>query len=206
MSNSSPSFVLASRSPRRIELLRDAGYAFAIDPADIDESLVPAGLTPRELAEHLALAKARAVAARHPTAIILGSDTVVAVGDRLFGKAETPDAAREMLTALGGTRQAVITGVALVVPSRDGPLVDSATSIVAMRAMSPAELDAYTTSDAWRGKAGAYGIQDQDPDNDPFVRIEQGDYSNVVGLPLELTGRLLDSVGVRPTANPAPSA
>lgn len=192
-------FILASRSPRRVELLRAAGYAFETDPADIDESDVPAGKTPRQIAEHLALAKAQAVARRHPDAVVLGSDTVVAVGDRLFGKAESADEARAMLTALGGTRQSVITGVAVIVPGRPEPDVRSAESVVAMREMTREELEAYVSGGHWRGKAGAYGIQDHDPENDPFVRLVSGELTNVVGLPIELTRQMLEQAGVRPT-------
>jgi len=171
-------------------LLRDAGYAFEAVPADVDEEDVPAGLDPREVAVLLARRKAEAVAARHPGRVVLGADTVVAVGRTRYGKAETPDAARAMLRALGGTEQRVITGVAVV--AADGRLTaDAAEAIVAMRPMSDAELDAYVASGEWRGKAGAYGIQDQDPDGDPFCRITSGEFTTVVGLPMPLVAAML---------------
>lgn len=192
--------ILASASPRRVELLRQAGFEFEIEPADIDESRVPAGLTPRELAVYLAREKARTVASRHPAKpwAVLGADTVVAVGDELFGKANTPIEASQMLTRISGTHQAVITGVAVIACDGQSEEYDAAESIVAMKRLTAAEIDGYVASGDWRGKAGAYGIQDHDPDNDPFVRLVSGEYDNVVGLPVELAGRLLRSVGILP--------
>lgn len=181
-------------------LLRDAGFVFDIEPADLDESDVPPGLSPRELAIHLARAKARAVALRHAadasTRLVLGADTVVAVGSELFGKAETPAEAHAMLRKLSGTHQSVITGVAVVSTDGQREVFDAAESVVEMRPMSEAEIAAYVASDQWRGKAGAYGIQDHDPENDPFVRLVSGGFDNVVGLPVGLASRLLESQGV----------
>ena len=213
--------ILASRSPRRVELLRAAGYDFDIDPADINEDRVPPGLSPRELAVYLATEKARVVAGRHPGSIVLGADTIVAVGEELFGKAATPDAARAMLTALAGKQQEVITGVAIfgrrmspnvaaasamrtpasaAVAAESAAAARAVVSVVSMTPMAPAQLNSYIASGAWRGKAGAYGIQDHDPSNDPFVRIVSGDYTNVVGLPMDAVREMLAAVGIHPTA------
>lgn len=194
----SPRLILASASPRRVELLRAAGFAFDVDPADIDEETGVAHLSPRDLAASLALAKAAHVAGRHERAVILGADTVVGIGDERFGKAETPDAARAMLRAQMGRRQSVFTGVAIV-PSHDRggrTLHEVVESVVEMRPMTDAELDAYIATDEWRGKAGAYGIQDGR--DDPFVRLISGPFSNVVGLPIERVTELLASLGVLP--------
>jgi septum formation protein len=166
---------------------------------DIDESDVPAGLNPLELALYLARSKAAAIATRHRSdlvpRLVLGADTVVAVGNELFAKAETPAEARAMLRRLAGTRQSVITGVAVVSCDGQREQSDSAESIVEMKPMSDAEIDAYVASEQWRGKAGGYGIQDHDPENDPFVRLVSGGFDNVVGLPVELAKRLLRSAG-----------
>ncbi len=193
-------FILASGSPRRVELLRDAGFAFDIEPADIDESDVPANLSPCELAVYLARAKAMTVASRHlndrPARLVLGADTVVAVGNELFGKADSPADAFEMLRRLAGTRQSVLTGIAVLSTDRHAEQFDVAESIVEMKTMTTAEIDAYVASDQWRGKAGAYGMQDHDPENDPFVRLVSGEFDNVVGLPVKLATRLLASMGL----------
>lgn len=193
-------FILASSSPRRIQLLREAGFEFDVEPADIDESDVPAPLSPRDLATHLALAKALHVGRRHaddsPARIVLGADTVVAVDHELFAKAETPEEARRMLSRLAGTRQSVITGVAVISSDQSLRRVDAAESIVAMNAMTPSQIDTYVRSGQWRGKAGAYGIQDHDPENDPFVRLVAGEFDNVVGLPTALATEMLQSAGI----------
>ncbi len=200
MSDTAGRFILASSSTRRIELLSTAGFDFDIEPAGIDESDVPANLPPRDLAVHLALAKAMTVARRHKdertSRIVLGADTVVAVGNELFGKAETPAEAREMLRRLSGTRQSVITGLALVGDFGNAAMLESAESIVEMKSLSEAEIDAYLASEQWRDKAGAYGIQDHDPENDPFVRLISGRFDNVVGLPVPFASSLLRSVGI----------
>lgn len=198
--------ILASASPRRVELLREAGFDFDIEPANIDESDVPPGLSPTELAIHLAVAKARAITVRHRKlgldGFVLGADTVVAVGERLFGKAETPDEARAMLTDLAGSRQSVITGVAVIRIGDGTERVDAAESVVEMKTLSREQIDTYVDSEQWRGKAGAYGIQDHDPQDDPFVKLISGRFDNVVGLPVDLVVHLFEQHGIRRKANP----
>lgn len=195
-----PRLILASRSPRRMELLSEAGYVFEIEPADIDESDLPAGLSPAQVASFLAESKATAVAARHADKndiIVLGADTVVAIAQLLYGKAETADEARAMLIALGGKRQEVLTGVSIGRPGQS-PTTAVERSVVEMRSMNLAELNAYVASDQWRGKAGAYGIQDHDPASDPFVRLVEGEMTTVVGLPMGRVRRMLEAAGVEP--------
>jgi septum formation protein len=177
--------------------MRAAGFAFDVDPADIDET-EPAGLSIDAAAAHLALAKARHVALRHPDAVVLGADTIVDVEGTSYGKAATADEARAILRAQFGKRQRVVTGVAIVRPDNAPPVVESVVSEVAMRPMSDDELEAYVAGNQWRGKAGAYGLQDHDPASDPFVRLVSGTFSNVVGLPIERVVDLLARVGVRP--------
>ncbi|NLF32529.1 MAG: septum formation protein Maf [Planctomycetes bacterium] len=178
-----PTFVLASRSPRRRQLLLEAGYRFTvIAPPLAEPPTVPAAVAPSQHAESLAYFKARSVVERYrPTLPVLGADTVVALGDRLFGKPADAADARRILAALSGTRHEVITGVALIDP--DGcRLIASDVTHVRMRPMGRDELEAYIASGLWEGKAGAYGIQDRD---DPVVERIEGSFSNVVGLPLE---------------------
>ena len=110
-SGNPPGLVLASASPRRQSLLKDAGYQFTIVPADIDERAVAGGLPPIEMAEKLALAKAEFVGTRFPDHVVLGADTIVALGDIAIGKPTDPGDARAMLHMLSGTTQMVITAV-----------------------------------------------------------------------------------------------
>lgn len=183
--------VLASRSPQRVKLMRDAGYVFDIDPADIDETF-PADLDPIEAAKFIALAKARHVAERHPDACVIGADTMVALGDQILGKPADAANARNMLGGLSGSTHRVITGVAVVSPAAEA--VDFSVSTVTMRSLSPQELDAYVQSNDWQGKAGGYGIQD----DDPFVTCVEGPADNVIGLPMELLATLLTPSGGTP--------
>ena len=196
MSETSPRLVLASASPRRQELLREAGYAFDVDPPNIDEEDYPRSLTPPELAEFLALAKARAVAARHPDDVVLAADTVVALGEQSLGKPLDAADARRMLRLLGGTTHHVITGVAVVRASTKLVLHSRVTSAVHMRQLTDAEVEAYVAGGEWQGKAGGYGIQDQDP----FVTRTAGCHTNIVGLPMTDTARLLAEAGINPRA------
>jgi len=183
----SSQLVLASGSPRRIELLAQIGVApAAVDPAHIDET-PRRGELPAALAARLAEAKARAVAARHPGAHILGADTVVACGRRMLPKAESEAEARACLALLSGRRHRVIGGLCIVAP--DGRARHRlVTSIVAFKRLTAAEIDAYLASGEWRGKAGGYAIQGRAA---AFVRFLSGSYSNVVGLPLFETASLL---------------
>ena len=189
-----PRLILASASPRRQSLLREAGYAYVLAPADIDEENHPAGLSPAELAAFLASAKAAVVAAQFPGDITLGADTVVALGDRQLGKPADATHAREMLRSLSGTTHQVITAVALIGPGtgfRQSALVRST---VQMRELTDDEIDRYVAGGEWRGKAGGYGIQD----DDPFVTRMAGSLSNIVGLPMEATAELLAAAGIVP--------
>jgi septum formation protein len=188
--------ILASGSPRRQELLREAGYAFLVSPADIDESVYPPGSQPAEIAEYLAVAKARAVAARFPRDVVLAADTVVALGNDALGKPSDATDARRLLSLLGGTAHDVITGVAVVHAAANLALQARVTSAVHMRALTAAEIDAYIATGDWRGKAGGYGIQDQDP----FVTRTSGCHTNIVGLPMTHTRQLLALAGVHPNA------
>lgn len=182
--------ILASSSPRRRQLLAEAGYQFQVVPPAIPE---PAegfeDLSPCQQAEALAYFKAREVGPM-PDALVLGADTIVAAGNRVLGKPADAADARAMLTSLSGTRHAVITGLALLTPDAHR-LIASDTTWIVMRTITAAEIDAYLASGEWEGKAGAYAIQET---ADRFVQAVEGSFSNVVGLPLELLARMLEQL------------
>lgn len=179
--------VLASASPRRLDLLRQIGIEpAAIDPADLDETPLPREL-PANHAERLAAAKAEAVAARHDGALVLAADTVVACGRRILPKAETEAQARTCLNLLSGRRHRVYGGVGLRTPE-GRPIIRVVQTAVVFKVLGLEEIDAYIASGEWRGKAGGYAIQGRAA---AFVRQIIGSYSNVVGLPLfEVAGLL----------------
>jgi septum formation protein len=190
----SAQLILASRSPRRIELLQDAGFAFEALAADIDEEQYPQGVPPCRVAEYLAEEKARRIAELHPRAIVLGADTVVALGDQLLGKPEDAAHARWMLGQLAGSVHEVTTGVCVICWDSGKTQVAHVTSTVSMRKLSPSEVELYIASGDWLGKAGGYGIQDRDP----FVTNMGGSHTNIVGLPMELTKKMLKDAGITP--------
>ena len=189
-----PPLVLASASPRRLELLRQVGLVpDRIDPADIDETPRHGELPPAH-AMRLAQEKAQAVIPRHPRAYVLAADTVVACGRRILPKTEDEASARRCLELLSGRRHRVHGGVTVVGP--DGRLVSRRVdSQVAFKRLSEAEIWAYLRSCEWRGKAGGYAIQGRAA---ALIRWVSGSYSNVVGLPLFETVQLLAGRGYRP--------
>lgn len=190
------SLVLASASPRRIELLAQAGIApVAVIPAEIDETPLK-GELPRALALRLAMGKARAVADKHPGAFILAADTVVACGRRVLPKAETADQVRDCLKLLSGRRHRVHGGIALITP--DGRLrTRLCDTVVKFKPLSPVETDNYIASGEGIGKAGGYAIQGKAA---VFAAFIQGSYSNIVGLSLYDTMNLLTGSGWTDTA------
>ncbi len=189
-----PALVLASASPRRRALLEQIGYApDVVEPAELDEAACP-GERPEAHAARLAHAKAEAVAARHPGAFVLGADTVVACGRRILGKAETEEEARRCLSLLSGRRHRVFGGVTAIDPSGRAAsrLVRTA---VTFKRLSAEEIAAYLACGEWRGKAGGYAIQGRAA---AYIRFVGGSYSNVVGLPLHETYRMLVGLGLPP--------
>src|SRR5579863_2641185 len=186
-----PSLVLASASPRRLELLRQIGLTpDLIDPAEIDETPAP-GETGRLAALRLARRKAAAAALAHPDAYVLAADTIVAVGRRLLGKAEDETEARRMLTLLSGRAHRVLTAVAAVAPGGRSGARLSETRVKSKR-LTGAEIAAYLAGREWEGKAGAYAIQGH---AGGFVAALNGSYTGVVGLPLYETRALLAGLG-----------
>ena len=190
-----PEFILASKSPRRRELLEQAGYRFRVVPPMLSEPpLMAPHSSPAQVAEALAYFKACSVVARAPGQVVLGADTIVSCGDKIFGKAADAAEARSMLAAIAGTRHAVTTGLALVTPPsrrRGKPPqrhLASDTTYVTMRPLSDGEIDRYIASGEWKDKAGAYAIQET---ADEFIDHLDGSFTNVVGLPMDLLARLL---------------
>jgi septum formation protein len=183
--------VLASASPRRQELLRNAGISFTVQPADVDETPLP-GELPRECAERLAREKARTVWRTRPQDLVLGADTIVVVDETILGKpADTDDAVR-MLRLLSGRVHKVITGVclveAVVKESNEQLRTASETTLVTMSEISDDEIRAYVATGEPMDKAGAYAIQGR---ASRWIPRLEGDYSNVVGLPVALLYRML---------------
>ena len=188
--------VLASASPRRRELLADAGYVLEVMPADVDEAQpVARGQTPAAWAARLALLKARAVAERIDRGVVLGADTIVVADGEIHGKPRDAVDARRILATLLRTPHEVITGVALVDAATGRHETHHDTTRIVMSPMTPEQLDGYIAGGLWRGKAGAYGIQDH---GDAFVREISGSFTNVVGLPMELLGAMLAAWGICP--------
>jgi septum formation protein len=183
--------ILASASPRRLDLLARIGVIpDAVIPADVDES-VPKSELPRQHAQRLAREKAQAVATNEPDALVLAADTVVAVGRRILPKVDDEDTLRACMRLLSGRRHRVLTAVALAIPGKPirARLVET---MIAMKRISPEEIEYYASHGEWRGKAGGYALQGY---GEVYVRHIAGSYSNVVGLPLAETRVLLKSAG-----------
>ena len=183
--------ILASASPRRLDLLARIGVIpDAVVPADIDES-VPRGELPRVHALRLAREKAKAVSEKEPDALVLAADTVVAVGRRILPKVEDEATLRSCMKLLSGRRHRVLTGVALAAPG-DHIRERLVETMISMKRLSEEEIDYYAGHGEWRGKAGGYALQGY---GEVYVRRIAGSYSNVVGLPLAETRVLLKSAG-----------
>jgi septum formation protein len=188
--------ILASRSPQRRAILEQLGIAFEVRVPDVEE--LESG-PPHEVAVENAYRKATAVARGVSDSLVLGVDTVVSIGPRIHGKPADVAAARAMLAALSGRRHAVISGVCVVAPS--ATKTAAATTLVEFRALDDRLIDWYLTSEEWRGRAGGYAIQGRGA---ALVAGIEGDYSNVVGLPvttlLELMPGLLTGTPDKPSA------
>ena len=177
--------MLASRSPRRADLLIHAGYQFEVAPADIDERVLD-GETPAAHVRRLAREKAALVALDHSASIVLGADTVVVIDDVVLGKPADDADAAGMLRRLSGRTHAVLTGVALHTPHDQRCDVES--TRVTFRELTSGDLAWYVGSGEPAGKAGAYAIQGRAT---RFVTRIEGSYTNVIGLPVSLVDHLM---------------
>lgn len=183
--------ILASASPRRLELLAQIGIVpDSVIPADIDETQLK-GELPRDLPVRLSQGKAAKIAQDHPDSFVIAADTVVAVGRRVLDKPKDPADARRELELLSGRRHKVYGGISIVAPGGAHKSVLCETT-VAFKRLSQEEVDSYISSGDWEGKAGGYAIQGI---ASTFVKFLSGSYSNVIGLSLYDTMRILNSLG-----------
>ncbi|MFC0469422.1 Maf family protein [Halalkalibacter kiskunsagensis] len=186
------SFILASGSPRRKELLEQAHYSFSVKTSHVIEK-VEEGLSPAEVVQQLASQKAEEVWKKNKEAIVLGSDTVVAFGDEILGKPEDKEEAQAMLTMLSGHTHSVYTGVALY--SQEGNKMFYEKTDVEFYSLSDDDIAMYIRSGEPFDKAGSYGIQGFGA---YLVKRIIGDYFAVVGLPIAKTMRELQKLGITP--------
>ena len=187
--------VLASASPRRRQLLEEAGYAFQVDAArdDLEDSMPPdPEETPLETVARLAWSKAHNVHRRRPADWVLGCDTLADLDGLPIGKPRDRDDAKRILGSLRGRPHYVHTGLCLWPPSPGVPRVATQTTALRLADLSEEEIEAYLDTNMWIGKAGAFGYQDRTG----WVTIEAGSESNVVGLPMELLEKMLADAGL----------
>lgn len=189
--NNRKPLILASASPRRLQLLKQINITpDQIVPADIDET-EKSGELPRQAAQRLAVEKAQKIASDHPHSFILAADTLVACGRRILPKTETEEDARTCLTLLSGRRHHVYGGMALITP--EGKIIPRLIdTIVQFKRLSEKDIETYLTTGEWQGVAGGYAIQGYAAS---FVKSIQGSHSNVVGLSLYDTMKMLEGNG-----------
>jgi septum formation protein len=192
---SRPPFILASVSPRRADLLRQLGLEFRVVPSAASE-LHHEQLTARELGQLNAYRKARAVAKEWPDALVLGADTLVALGSRLYGKPADRADARRMLSELQGRTHQVVTGVCLIRLRGHQQRIFADATEVTFRALDAAAIDRYLDQIDPLDKAGAYAIQEH---GELIVHQMSGSFSNVVGLPVERLQAELSVLGIART-------
>lgn len=185
--NNHQEIILASASPRRRRLLTEIGMEFEVDPSSVDESNIPYS-SMREFAMKAAYAKAGEVAERHSDALVTGADTIVCLDEHLLGKPHEPAEARRMLSKLKGKSHSVITGVAVIETATGNASLDAEETRVFFKDYSEKVMEDYIRTGEPLDKAGAYGIQGH---GGVLVKKIEGDYFNVVGLPLELLLNLM---------------
>ncbi len=186
------SIVLASASPRRKQLLTEAGYRLTVVPPDIDESAFSAEhIRPCEYAKRLALAKAKDVAVKFPDCVVVGADTVVDFEGEIIGKPADSKEAEVITRKLFSAAHKVITGVAIVKLSDGIEMVESDTTSVYPRKLTAEQIAEHIKSKSWQNKAGAYAIKEN---GDEFIEKIEGSLTNVMGLPMELLQRMLEKV------------
>ena len=189
---SKTTIILASASPRRKQLLTEAGYKFKVIPPGIDESVfLFDGINPCEYAERLALAKAKDVAAVYQDCLVLGADTVVDFNGQIIGKPADAEEAERITKKLFSAPHKVITAVAIVRLSDGTELSESDTTVVYPRKLTDEQIAEHIKGNSWQGKAGAYAIQET---GDKFIEKIEGSLTNVMGLPMELLQQLLKKI------------
>lgn len=191
MSEPNTRFILASASPRRVEILRTLGLDFSVRASEVDERLIQ-GESPQHYVMRAATAKAEAVARDLQSGIVIAADTEVVIDGLPLGKPEDEEDAARMLKAISGRWHAVMTGVAVVDVDSGRSAVDHEKTLVRFRDLSESEIRAYIASGEPSDKAGAYAIQGRGM---LFVTEIAGNYQNVVGLPVPLLERLVRQIG-----------
>lgn len=186
--------ILASTSPRRSQLLSQAGYTFTIQAADVEEAHDPQ-LSPQQLTEANALLKARPIASAHPSALVISADTLVYLGTTPLGKPQHMEEARSMLRALSGRSHQVCTGVALLCQQRSLQQTFSVITEVTFRPLTEDIITTYHAAVPVLDKAGGYAIQDH---GDLIISHIHGSLSNVIGLPVEELSHRLQALGHPP--------
>jgi nucleoside triphosphate pyrophosphatase len=180
--------ILASASPRRRQLLEEAGYRFEVDASGVEEPPPAPGTSPLAYAALLAWQKAAEVAGRRRRGLILAADTVCCVDGEILNKPEDRHDAERMIRLQEGRDTEVISGLCLYRADREEWVGAVEVSVVRFRPLEDWERRDYLESRRWEGKSGAYGVQDRNP----FVSVARGSFSNVVGLPMERLADLLD--------------
>ena len=184
--------ILASASLRRKELLKKIGLRFKVEPSNYQEGML-SGLEPHELARKISLEKAKIVARKHENAIVIAADTFIVFGDQMLGKPHTEKEARKMLETISGKPHSGITGFSIIDSRISKTLSKSVETKIYLRKLTPAEIEAYVKSKEPLDKAGAYAIQGLGA---VFVEKIEGDYFNVIGLPLSALTEALKEFGI----------
>jgi len=184
--------ILASASPRRKELLEKIGLRFEVEPSNYEEDM-HSGLEPHEFAQRISLEKAEVVARKHKNAIVISADTLIVFGSQILGKPHTEKEARKMLETINGKSHSVITGFSIIDTGKNKALSKSVETKVYIRKLASVEIEAYVKSKESLDKAGAYAIQGLGA---VIVERIEGDYFNVVGLPLSALTEALKEFGI----------
>ena len=184
--------ILASASPRRKELLEKIGLKFEVDASGCDEE-INAGLDPQEIVRQLSIKKAKSVAARHKNAIVIAADTIGVMGDKILGKPHTENEACKMLQVISGKSHLVITGFSILDTATNKIVTGIANTRVYIKKLTGQEIDAYVKTGEPLDKAGAYAIQGMGA---VIVEKIEGDYYNVMGLPLHALTEALKEFGI----------
>ena len=190
MENFRNTIILASKSPRRIELLEKAGFDFKVVPSSADEATHTDG-APYTLATDNAKAKAEDVAAAYPNNIVLGSDTIVVLDNKIYGKPKDLNDARKMIAELQGKTHSVFTAVALILKNKNITDISYDESRVTFKPMSPADIENYLDKVHVLDKAGSYAAQEF---GELIIEKIDGAFDNVMGLPIELLKKRLDTI------------
>lgn len=185
--------ILASASPRRKDILEKTGLKFRVEPGNYDENFIP-GMQPRTLARYLSMKKAESIAWKYKKALIIAADTFIVFRSKIFGKPLTEIEAKKMLITLNGKTHSVITGFTIIDTENKRTLSRSIETKVTFRKLTEREIDTYIRSKEPFDKAGAYAIQGLGA---LLIRKIEGDYLNVVGLPLNALVQSLLKFGVK---------